>query len=433
MLPQYFDTLREPARLALQFLSDWWYLLVPALLTVISLEGWEKYVKERWWRDMDYVYIALNVPPEMEKSPKFMDQFFAAMFGLQSVGSWSDRFWMGRQQLFLSLEMVGVGGIIKFVIRTPKQMRDYVESQLYAAYPEAEIEEVEDYTQIFNWQILDKEMAMFGAELTPTSDKPYPIRTYEEFDDEQAGVLMDPVAGAAEIFTGLYPGECAWIQILASPSQLQPHYKRVLKHVDKVFKREEEAVSILPKIPLLNELLDTVQYVVTKAPGAIFEPPEGDHKKEHKEMEMEPVINLSPGEREVLESMEENAAKVTYDCKIRVLYAAPKDAARIDSIASALFGVFWQLAALDKNGLKPHKKYWTKIDYFFPKIRVRRRKKVFWEKYQHRDFIKGGKSFVLSSAELATIFHPPSMAVKAPYMNRIESRKGEPPHNLPVV
>lgn len=431
MFQQYLETLRLPLQLTIQFYRDWWYLLVPAVLSIMSIDAWKKYIKDRYWKDMDFVLISFNVPPELEKSAKFMDQFFAAIFGIQAVGSWSDRFWRGRQQLYLSCEMVGIGGMVKFIIWMPEQIRDYIEAQLYADYPEAEIEEVEDYTKIFDWDTLDREYSVFGAELKSTNDNPYPIRTYEEFEDEQAGVMMDPVANIAEMLSSLQPGECAWIQVIASPSD-NKFYKEGLKIVDKIFKREEEAKPIIPKIPLVNELLDTVQYVVTKAPEALFRVPEDEHKKE-KGAEMEPVINISPGERNTLEAMEENMAKLGYDCKIRLFYAAPKDIARGDSIVSSLFGVFWQIANLDRMGLAPNKKIWTKIDYFFPKFRSRWRKKQFWSNYTQRKVSKGGKSFVLSTSELATIFHPYSAAVHAPNLGRIESRKAEPPHNLPVV
>lgn len=433
MLAQYLQTLQGPLRQFVEFYRDWWYLIVPATLTILALDAWSNYIKEKYWKDTENVLLAINVPPELEKSPKFMEQFFATIFGIQSVGSWSDRFWRGRQQLYLSLEMVGIGGMVKLIIRTPKQMRDYVEASLYATYPEAEVEEVEDYTHILDWPTIDREYSFFGAELTPTGDAVYPIRTYEEFEDEQAGVMMDPVASVAEVCSSLLPGECAWIQILASPTQIQAHYEAGLKIVDKAMKREEHAEGGLPKIPLLDKTLDLGEYVISHGVGNLFGSESSSSKKEvHTPDELE-FPTFSPGERAVLEAMEENTSKLTYDSKIRLVYIAPKDIARGDSIVSALFGVFWQIAAVDKKGLKPHKKYWTKIDYFFPRLRGRYRKRQMWNKYVDRDILSGASSFVLSTAELATLFHPYSGAVKAPYLERIESRKAEPPHNLPVV
>ena len=43
-----------------------------------------------------------------------------------------------------------------------------------------------------------------------------------------------------------------------------------------------------------------------------------------------------------------------------------------------------------------------------------------------------GKAFILSTEELATIFHLPGRVVETPSFTRIESKKAEPPTNLPI-
>ena len=50
--------------------------------------------------------------------------------------------------------------------------------------------------------------------------------------------------------------------------------------------------------------------------------------------------------------------------------------------------------------------------------------------YPYRNF--HGKPFVLTTEELATIFHFPGKVAETPTFERIQSRKAEPPANLPV-
>ena len=44
----------------------------------------------------------------------------------------------------------------------------------------------------------------------------------------------------------------------------------------------------------------------------------------------------------------------------------------------------------------------------------------------------GGKPFILSTEELATIFHLPGRVAETPTFTRIEAKKAEPPANLPI-
>ena len=42
------------------------------------------------------------------------------------------------------------------------------------------------------------------------------------------------------------------------------------------------------------------------------------------------------------------------------------------------------------------------------------------------------KTSILNTEELATLFHPPTVSVKAPKLQPIESRRGGPPVDLPI-
>lgn len=433
MFESILSQLKDNFSFIIPFYLDWWFVIIPALLSILAVDTWTNYSKNKWWANIDYVYLAVNVPTELEKSPKIMEQFLTSIFGMQSGGSWSDKFWKGRQQLYLSFELVGIGGVTRFIIRTPKQIRDFVEAQLYAEYPEAEIAEVEDYAQNFSWEQVQSGYEFFAAEIKLAKDDPIPIRTYLEFEDRVNQAMMDPVANISETLTELRPGENAWIQILAAPSSGE-WYKPGLKLVDKLMKRKEkEAPKGLPKIPVVNELLTETTDILRRVASAPFGEVEAKKPAKKEAPIFEPYFISSPGERTALEAIERNMSKAGFRTKIRFLYMAPKEIARPDSVVNSLFGYFWQFGTQDLNGFMPSKRHWTKVDYFFPKLRVARRKKNLFLRYLSRDIVGGTSLFILTTEELATIFHFPSLVVKAPNLERIESKKAEPPANLPIV
>ena len=434
-MDQFLADLKDSFSIVIPVLRDWWYLIVPAALTYVGIDSWVRFIRNKFWESIEYTHIAINVPEELEKSPMVMEQIFISMFGMQAGGTWSDKFWRGRQQLFLSLEYVGIGGHLRFVIRTPTPLRDFVEAQIYAEYPEAEIVEVEDYTQNLTWEQVDRDYDYFAAELTNTKADPYPIKTYMDFEHGLTQQILDPVSLIAESMVGLNPGENVWIQILVAPAK-SDWVDESLALVNKLMKRPDDEAKILPKVPGVDKFLEEFTSIISRAPEALAKPPESEgplragleESPEYREM-----FITSPGERTTLEAIERSYGKPGFKTKIRFIYAAPKGQSRADSVVASLFGIFWQFGTQDLNGFMPHKKFWTKIDYFLPKTRTRARGRNLFRNMQARDFVRGAKPFILTSEELATVYHFPSIDVQAPQMERIDSRKGAAPANLPVI
>jgi len=99
-------------------------------------------------------------------------------------------------------------------------------------------------------------------------------------------------------------------------------------------------------------------------------------------------------------------------------------------------GFFTSFATQNLNALRPWGKTITKIVYFMIKRRTYLRKRKIFRNYSLRVpplFPRGGGTFVLNTEELATLFHPLGRVVgPAPFVPRIEAKKGEPPPGLPI-
>jgi hypothetical protein len=139
---------------------------------------------------------------------------------------------------------------------------------------------------------------------------------------------------------------------------------------------------------------------------------------------------LSPGERAVVEAVEQKLSKAGFSCGIRFLYWGRRDLFSKSNVAAVL-SYFRQFNTLNMNALKTNKEVTPSIDYWFKARRELMRKVALWGAYKLRSFPK--KTPVLNTEELATLYHFPTAFVEAPTVYRIESRKGGPPPTLPIA
>jgi hypothetical protein len=135
---------------------------------------------------------------------------------------------------------------------------------------------------------------------------------------------------------------------------------------------------------------------------------------------------------------------------VRSLYIAEKSAFQPANIGG-MVGSFKQYGSLNLNGFKPgtisdSKDEQKDIGRIFPFYQRKLEKKVLSIKknllhaYKLRSFFqwpyknyKKQKPFVLTTEELATIFHFPSnMVSQTPTLQRVGSKKSEAPSNLPI-
>ena len=84
---------------------------------------------------MKEITLAIRVPKTNETGPIVAEQIFATLHGFSKNNKDS-----------ISFEIANTGRQIKFHAHFPAKLRNLIEGQIYAQYPTAEIEEVEDYT-----------------------------------------------------------------------------------------------------------------------------------------------------------------------------------------------------------------------------------------------------------------------------------------------
>jgi len=353
------------------------------------------------------ILLELKIPKEILKSPAAMEIIIAS-FSQPSVGTFIDAFLKGKVRSWFSLELVSLGGQVKFFIWAQKKFKNSIESQIYAQFPTVEVHEVPDYTLSAQFD----EISMSGVQLELTKADPYPIKTYIDYGldkDPKEEFKIDPITPLLEYLGSLKPNEQAWIQIL-----IQAHRKEAFK--DLRFKEKPdwkksaktEIENILKDAPVKNE--------------------EGKLS----------LLALAEQQKDILNSMQRNVAKTAFDTCIRGIYLTKPESFDKGNFGG-LLGAFRQFGSGSTNGFKPG--FTTSFDYPWQDFKDRRvtvLKRKILDAYKRRSFFNApyknfhGKPFVLSTEELATIFHFPGGVASTPTFSRIVSKKGEAPSNLPI-
>ena len=134
-----------------------------------------------------------------------------------------------------------------------------------------------------------------------------------------------------------------------------------------------------------------------------------------------------------VEAVAAKAQKIGLHCKIRVLYFGKTSVFRKRWRVSMIKAIFQQYTKQDTNNFTLDKDVTPQDDYFWLKLSYDRRTNRLVQAYKNRDFAIGAPSCVLNTEELATIYHFPTIDIKAPSVKKTESRRAEPPVGLPMA
>jgi len=404
-----FGLLFERVSSIFEYFGDAMVFWLPVVLGILFWNFWLRAVRRKWISNREWVMLEIKLPKDIRKTPFAMEVALGAFFQ-KLRGTWVEWYFQGRVRNWFSLELVSLGGDVKFFIRTPEFFKDVIEAQIYAQYPTVEIYEVPDYTKYVNYTSEpESEWDIWGTEYKLEKEDAYPIKTYIDFHLDKEGIkqeeMVDPMTATIEFLGSAKKGEQIWIQIM-----IQPTDKR-FKKSGAWFKKEDWKGQ--------GEAL--IEKIIKKARSRSG----GDEKS--------PVL-LSSIEKNQIDAIERNIAKLGFDCGIRAVYLAKKDKFNASNIVS-LLGLFRQYASNELNEIK----YTNATGFQYPwqdfrKIRENKKKRIMFDAYKRRSFFYvpyRRKPFVLNMEELATIFHFPGGVAETPTFGRIESKKGEPPVNLP--
>lgn len=387
-----------------------------------------KWVQGKYYDTIKFVLFAVDVPKDNEQPIKSMEKFFVHLLGAHgSVTKW-EKYIEGKFQLSLYIELISIDGHIQFLIRTPEKFRDMVEAGIYAQYPDAEVTEVEDYVDAVPKTFPDDEWDMWGVEFGLDSDTYYPLKVEMDFEHSLSATYVDPMAGLLEAMSKIGKGEQIWLQWIIKPLG-HDWAKDAQEIIDKAKGQSASKDSLISK--LLGKAADTATFTFNESIGVMTDTTLGGEAAEEGPT-LNPLLTMTPGERDKLKALETKVSKLAFDVKMRLLYVAKKEVYNNVRGVNSIIGALKQWNTVGIQGFKPMlKETGTRAFYFAVPYRIMRRKNIIMGAYRARSGVTGTSPFKLNVEELASIWHFPNIYVKTPFVKAVEGKKAEAPVSLP--
>ncbi|MCD5383070.1 ATP-binding protein, partial [Candidatus Gracilibacteria bacterium] len=330
-----------------------------------------------------YKTLKIWIDKTNETGPIAMENIFATIYSSKKELGFSD--WFYKKELNrISFEFCNIGAKTGLYIFCEEKDAEMIKSQLYSAYPDIEIEEIEDYAKKGIYKkslkknhkgfedLMDLSTAK-TAELGLLTNFIFPIKRYSQFEDKTGSI--DPISGILGALGNLNSTcEQAWIQIVLRPASSE----WILKGKNLIKKH------------------------------GFFIKLEGEN-----EVETEGKVNKSDETPSIASNSK--MARLLFETNIRIVYIPKKEneksaGNKLKEITSS----FFQFNQSHLNSFK--------IRQFS------KNNKNILKRFQNRTIIK---PFILNNEELATLWHLPLESVKLPNLDFVSSKKLEAPLNLP--
>mgnify|MGYP000616214290 CR=1 FL=1 len=367
-------------------------LWLPLALLALAVPSWLIFVRSQYVSAIPYSIIELKPGAETPRTARAMELVFYALYYRNTI-SLVSAFFLGQVRLPWSFEIYAHAGSIRFFVYLPTAHRAAVEARIRAEYPDIDIDEARDYAREFAFDPFS--MRLDVREYTLSKADPYPLRTY--LSSENAKRPRDTFIDFLEDLVSLGEEEHMFISWIVMPHQRERRkfWERPMDFLHQ--DAEAEIVKII-------------------GPGGNFH-------------------ELSENKQRLISAIESALKKPSFDCGVRALYIAKRrefDEGR-SSALDTLFDSFGDdelnsLVAYDPRGQVG----WPLSEVFVAApvlsmnylINLYRRRAFFNPPYY-------GRSFVLNTEELATVYHLPHVTRASP-LSKGTSAHLEPPENLPV-
>jgi hypothetical protein len=341
--------------------------------------------------DTQKEFTAQEMREELAKG----ETIFASIGGLRAQRGFKAMLF-GRNDHF-SFEIVAHKRRIAFYMAVPRNWSEYLQQQVQAHYPDAVMEEVDDYN-IFhpNYNIL-------AGYMRTTRHNIFPIRTYTKMETDPMNSLVNEMSKLSE-------DEGIAIQYVVRSARAGWHRNAtdVVRKVHRENKTVNQALQLTGWRKIMSGLGDMVK--AAKPPN-----PNSPQEMRRQQEQYQPK-RLSAMEEEMLKGIEEKNAKAGLDVNIRIIVSTAnkgKSKMYLDNLSSA-FGQY------------NHYQYGNS---FRNRIKVKQIDKLAKD-FIYRRFDQN-ISFLLNSEEMTGLYHLPLRTAETPNILWLTAKHAPAPSDIP--
>jgi hypothetical protein len=298
-----------------------------------------------------------------------MDHFFQSIYGIYDSHKLR-RFFKG--QPYFSIEYAALAGEILFFFVVPRKHVNFCEKQITSFYPDAVIDEVEDYN------IFTKESFTASTYLLPSRPPYMPLKTYEN-------LKSDPLNAITNAFSKLGKDEGAAIQIILRPKKAG-WQRKARKEAQKLLNPGKKGVSFWNPVSWLS-----VMFTTFTQGAATYKLETGEERKTGE--------RVSQMTEELSKIMDQKANSPGFSARIRIVTSSSSEQ-KAEQQLENIIGGFTQFNDIQGNILL--------------RTRLHNHRKLlsaFVRRSAHRTFVQKflRHSLILTSFELAGLFHFPNI------------------------
>ncbi len=311
------------------------------------------------------------------------ETIFSAVAGLKKEKGLG--VWLRGRNDHVAFEIVVKDNKISFYVVMPEKIKGFMEQQIHAQYPYAEITEEPDYNAF------KPQSHIVGAYLWLKHKSAFPLKTYKKLDSDPLIALLNPLSKIGE-------DEGAIIQYIVRPAS--PKWRRQGVHMVRDIKKGEKFEDVAKKNYVLKFFKELFKHLAPK---------------KTEEQKMEPKYQMTQMEEEMIKNMEEKISRGGLETTVRIVSSA-------NTKEKAVLNLENIINAFSQYNLY---RYGNTLAAAVPK-----HPNTLIRDYIYRS-MKETHYMVFNTEEMASFWHMPLPSTETPNIHWLGARKSPPPANIP--
>lgn len=312
------------------------------------------------------------------------DTMFSAIAGLKADKGFS-KWFFGRND-HLSFEIVVKDAKISFYVAIPDKWKDFVEQQIHAQYPHAEISVETDYN------LFKPQSHIMAASLFLKSRSAFPLKTFKKMDADPLLSILNPLSKISE-------NEGALVQYIIRPATSK--WRKQGVHMIRDIREGQKFEYVARRSAFIRSLHKWKKVLFPKNKDAAH----GGAEQYH----------LTQMEEEMVKTMEEKISHGGLELSVRLVSSA-------DSQQAAKMNLENIVNSFSQYNIY---RYGNSFGAAVPK----NQNKIIRESiYRSPD---ATRYMVVNTEEMASLWHMPVPNTETPHINWLGARKAPPPTNMP--